>query len=98
MDRAISHLIGLPGAAGHHHDARPGQLGQRGLGHQPQAASVGRHRPGVLSDEHHTRARQPAEHLVRPDGVERGETVKQQDRDVHGSLPSPCLVVAGERC
>lgn len=93
MDRAVGHLVGLPGAAWHHHDTRPGELGQRGLGDRLQAAGVGRHRAGVLGDEDHPGVREPAEHFVRPDGVKRGEAVKQQDRDVH---ESPRLVVAGQ--
>ena len=44
--------------------------------------------PGPLRDKGGGRTGEPAEHLVRPDRVERGETVVDQDRDVHCGLRS----------
>ena len=88
MERlGLEHLAG-PRPAGHDHDVAGVDVGQRPLGHQGQGAGVGPHRAGLLGDEHDLGARQPGEHLVGPDGVERREAVVDRDGDEHGGPAS----------
>jgi len=85
VQRAVFHLVGLPGTTGHHEDVRPRHVGQRGRGGQGQDASVVGDGARLLGDEDHVRAGQPAEHLVGTDRVQRGEPLKEQDGDLHVS-------------
>ena len=85
MYRPVVHLVILAGPAGHHHDVRARDVGERGVGGQVQAGPVIADTAGVFGGEHDLRAGQAAEHLVRADRVQRGEPVKEQDGDLHDS-------------
>ena len=70
----------------------PGTSTMSGCGSSAMAASATRLSipvsvgtgPACSATNITVRARQPAQHLVRPDGVQGGEPVVQQDRDLHG--------------
>ena len=71
---------------------------ERALGEQREHAVVGAHRSRLDGDEHDARAGEPAEHLVGPDGVERGEAVVKDDRDVHVTVSFVGVLAAAGAC
>ena len=68
-------------AAGEHDDVRVRQLVERGVDLDAEEPVLGRARRRVVADERDVEPRDPLQHLVRPDAVERGEAGEQGDGD-----------------
>ncbi len=95
MQRAVVHVRDLPGPAGHNEDVGLGDVGERGVGDQAEGADFVVVDTGPLGDEHRLGTRQPAEGLVRADGVQGGEAVEEEDGDLHGLAPWGWVGVGG---
>ena len=92
MHRAVFHQLRLGGPAGHQHHVGVRDLRQRGIASSARRPGVGPLRPRLLRDERQLGAGQPAEDLVGPHGVERGESVVDEDGDLHW-----CSSMSGRR-
>jgi hypothetical protein len=73
----------LSRSAGDENDVGRRDLLDRALGQDAQHPVVGGNRTGLGRDEGDARARQAAQHLIRPDGIKGGEAVIEENRDVH---------------
>ena len=74
----------VAGAARHEHDVGLADLVDAAGRGDLEEARVARDDAGARRDERHLGAGEPRQHLVRSDGVERGEAFVEQDRDLHG--------------
>jgi hypothetical protein len=74
------------GAAGDHDHVGPGRVGERALHGEGDEADVVAHLAGLVGHEGDVSAGQAGQHLVRAEGVERGELGEDHDGDVHGEI------------
>ena len=56
------------------------------VGDEREHSLLGAYRAALGGDEADRRSRQPLQYLVRTDRVERGQTVEDENRDIHRSL------------
>ena len=83
-DPFVVHQHSRSDAAGEHDDVWLGELIERRVDGDAEHAVLAAHLAALVADERDVDRRDPLHHLVRPDGIERGEAGEQWNGDVRG--------------